>query len=240
MKVFYCIFFAAILTAVSADFNLKSINDEPRGINYSVRVIDSNVPDQSYNIDAVGVVQLILNSWDGINPEPLLDNIQFLYQEYHSAATWKVSSNCSFLLLPYNAWYIKLQEILTGTEIILFATPFDPIPSTSTLKPNSTSTTSTTTISPTTTGAPLPFSVSLVNYENLDTQFVLEATGLLQFYLEQERDFNKALPEFLESLQEYETREIWKLAGSCSYVQNYTDYIWFYESYTRSDVVVFA
>ncbi|KAL1491985.1 hypothetical protein ABEB36_012495 [Hypothenemus hampei] len=244
MKMFYFIFFVALLSAVSADFNLKSINDELRGTNYSVHVIDSNVPDQHYTIDAVGVIQLILNSWDGSNPEPLLDNIRFLYQEYHSAATWKVASNCSYLVLPYNAWYIKVREILTGTEIILFATPLDPITTTSTTTPTTTryptTTTSTTTTPSTTTGVPLPFSVNLVNYINVDTQFVLEATGLLQFYLDKERDFNKALPEFLESLQEYENREIWKVAGSCSYIQNYTDYVWLYESYTKTDLIVFA
>ncbi|KAL1491986.1 hypothetical protein ABEB36_012496 [Hypothenemus hampei] len=244
MKVFYYICFVATFSAVSADINLKPTNTEQRQANHSVHVVDANVPDQQYTIDAIGVVQLVLNTWDDEGPEAVLQNIQFLYQEYHSAATWKVASNCSYLVLPYNAWYIKLEDTITGTKIILFATPLDPITTTSTSAPTTTryptTSTSTTTIPPTTTGSPLPFSVSIVNYKNVGTEFLLEALGLLQFYLDKEKDFNKALPEVLEYLQEYESREVWKAAGSCSYIQDYSDYVWLHESLTSTDVIIFA
>ncbi|KAL1491987.1 hypothetical protein ABEB36_012497 [Hypothenemus hampei] len=237
MKVFYCIFFVTILSVVSADINFKSINDELRETNHSVRLIDSNVPDQHYAIDAIGIAQQILNNYT-VTSELAIKFIQLYFQEYHTEAIWKVASNCSYLVLPYNAWYIKLQEIISETEITLFATPFDPVPSTSTAKPSTSS--STTTIAPTTTGSPIPFSVTEENYNNVDTSFIIQATGLLQFYLNQEGNFDKALPEFLESLQEFEDREVWKVAGACSYVESYTDYVWLYESYTQTDIIVFA
>ncbi|KAL1491991.1 hypothetical protein ABEB36_012501 [Hypothenemus hampei] len=243
MKMFYFIFFVAILSAVRADINLKPTDTQQRQANHSVYVIDANVPDQQYTIDAIGVVQLILNTWEEYEPGLVLENIQTLYQEYHTEATWKVAANCSYLVLPYNAWYIKVKDILTELEITLFATPFDPITTTSTTTPTTTryptTSTSTTTTPSTTTGSPLPFSVSLANYRNVDTQFLLEAVGLLQFYVDTEKDFNKALPKLLDSLQIFEDREIWKVAGSCNYVQNYTDYVWLYESWTGTDIIIF-
>ncbi|KAL1491988.1 hypothetical protein ABEB36_012498 [Hypothenemus hampei] len=188
--------------------------------------------------NAVGVVQLILNRWDDYDSEISLKLILVEYQEHHTEAKWKLASNYSYLVLPKMLGTLKYPEdILTGTEITLFATPVYPV-TTTTMYP--TTPTSTSTTSSTITGSRPSFSVSLVTFENVDDQFLYETIGLKQFYSDKEEGFNKALPELLESLQKYENRDIWKVAVSCSYVQNYTDYVWLYESYTHTDVIVFV
>ncbi|XP_050299842.1 uncharacterized protein LOC126738516 [Anthonomus grandis grandis] len=93
-----------------------------------------------------------------------------------------------------------------------------------------------------TTAGPKPFSVRLVTSNVPSEQYIIDAIGILQLYLEEDNDFDVAVNRFLSTFKKKHDTQIWKLSSGCKILTlpNDTTYIKLRETYTNTEVNLFV
>ncbi|KAH1022569.1 hypothetical protein HUJ04_011951 [Dendroctonus ponderosae] len=219
--------------------------------NYSVRVMNSQVPNDQYLYEAVGMLQVALEVEDDFGRA--FPRFLRAFQANHQNQEWKLAGGCNLMLLSNQTTYIQLEEVLSNTmmmirsgfsvvSFVFFAlvlcTRADKVNGeTHSIKP--------TAVKAAKTLQPLApystYSVHAVSSNVPNALYTYTAVGMLQVCLDEELTFSRALAKFLQNFQAQFTAEKWNLSSGCNVIMlaDNATYIELLEDTTNTQVTIF-
>lgn len=83
-----------------------------------VRIVESQVPNDQYLYEAVGMLQVALEMEDDFSKA--FPRFLRAFQANHRNQEWKLAGGCSLMLLSNQTTFIQLEEVLSHTVVNIF------------------------------------------------------------------------------------------------------------------------